>query len=137
MTFPPESMESRFPSEIRFASLLVYSPRGSSNLSELSRTRVRDAVKRGDPRALLLAARRVVERTTQFPRYFDDDVLLVPVPRHAPTRDSDFWPTKMIGESFVDEGLAISCEPAQDGSSSSPFDRARTDDPRSREDRRA
>lgn len=32
MTFPPESVESHFPSEITFASLLVYSPRGSSCL---------------------------------------------------------------------------------------------------------
>ena len=108
--FPPELMEKNFPSEITFASLLVYSPRGSSNLSELSRTRVRDAVKRGDPKAISLAAQRILGGWSEL-GYFGDDVFIVPVPRHAPTRRHVFWPTKTIGDSFVDQGLAIGCTP--------------------------
>lgn len=108
--FPPELMEKNFPSEITFASLLVYSPRGLSDLSMLSRTHVRDAVKRGDQRAISLAG-KILVRTTQFPGYFGDDVFIVPVPSHAPTRQRAFWLTKIIGDSFVDQGLAIGCTP--------------------------
>lgn len=80
-------------------------------MSVLSRTRVRDLVKRGDPTALSHAARRARERSGQFPDYFGDDVLLVPVPRHAPTHGGALWPAKMIAESMVDEGLARHCQP--------------------------
>ena len=104
-------MENHFPSEIKFASLLIYSPYGSSDLSNRSRTSVRDTVKRGDPQTLFLAVKRIRECISQFPGYFGDDVLIVPTPRHAPTCRDAFWPTRIIGDSFVDRGLANGCIP--------------------------
>lgn len=54
-------MAKRFPSEIPYASLLVYSVSGSTDVSRASRTKVRDRVKRGKRKTLERVALRVDE----------------------------------------------------------------------------
>lgn len=82
-------------SSLPFASLLIYSPRGQSEISQRSR-RVRDALK---------AARLdLLERSVQelrelggFDPFLGPDVVLVPAPRSAPIKDqSTLWPAQRI-----------------------------------------
>lgn len=79
-------MPTRFPSEIPFASLLVYSVSGSSERSRASRIRVRDPLKRGERATLERVAQRVEEHLDAFPGFFGPDVGLMPMPRSSPIR---------------------------------------------------
>jgi len=53
----------------------------------------------------------VRDRSKQLPGYFGDDVVLVPVPRHAPIHLGALWPAKMIAESLMAERLAHDSQP--------------------------
>lgn len=99
-------MAQRFPSEIPFASLLVYSVSGSSDLSTLSRTRVRDPLKSGDKKTLRRVAERVEEYVEELGDSFGPDVGLVPMPRSSPIRQEDLWPSRLICEILFQQGLA-------------------------------
>lgn len=101
-------MAKRFPSEIPFASLLVYSVSGSAERSRVSRTRVRDPLKRGERRTLERVALRVDENLDVFPGCFGPDVGLVPMPRSSPIRQEDLWPSRLICEALVAQNLARS-----------------------------
>lgn len=95
-------------SEIRFASLLCYSPRGESELARLSRSKVRDPIKQGDARTLRLVGERLRERA-QSDRDLADffhECSLVPVPRSAPLRDpTSLWPAASICRALLDAGV--------------------------------
>jgi hypothetical protein len=100
-----------FPSELAFASLLQYAPRGTTPLSQLSRT-VTYAVKSdgfiGATRVIAHAARRVTEQLGAFPflqAYFGPGVTLVPMPRSSPRRAGFLWPAERICEGLLAEGL--------------------------------
>jgi predicted amidophosphoribosyltransferase len=70
---------------LSFASALVYSTRGTSQVSFKSR-RLRDRIKRGEQLLLDQIAEHVkaLANDGKFPGFFDSDVALVPVPGHAP-----------------------------------------------------
>lgn len=99
-------MATRFPSEIPFASLLVYSVSGSSDLSETSRARVRDPLKRCERKTLERVALRIGEHLDAFPGFFGPDVGVVPMPRSSPIRQEDLWPARLICEALLARGLA-------------------------------
>ncbi len=103
-------MPKSSPSEVEFASLLVYSVRGVSDVSKRSRSRVRDRFKGGDNAALQLAVKRIQENLSVFDGYFDSDVALVPVPRSSPIRQGNLWPSLLICEALLEQGLGGSIE---------------------------
>lgn len=71
----------RFPSEVRFASALVYSKGGLSSAARTSRE-VRDRIKRGEPRILAAASSRIPTwfAAEVLNEFFGSDVILVPMP---------------------------------------------------------
>jgi hypothetical protein len=97
-------VESKLPSELPFAALLVYSPRGTSPTSVQSRREVRDPIKAGRHDRIELAARRASEfvlRGGAFAELLGRDVLLVPVPRSSPLRQGFLWPSALICDALV------------------------------------
>lgn len=94
-------------SEVPFAALLTYSPRGSSDVSKKSR-RVRDAVKNDTPPVIQRAVERLVSLVDSvgLAPFFEEDTTLVPVPRRAPLRDPNaLWPSRRIAETLIEHGL--------------------------------
>jgi hypothetical protein len=93
-------------SSVRFASLLTYSPRGTSRVSVSSR-KVRDFIKSGQRPTLERAIQRVRERWEEagFEEFLGPGVVLVPVPRSSPLRDTDaLWPAERICRSLEASG---------------------------------
>ena len=97
---------ARLLSEVRFGSLLVYSPRGASEVSRRSRS-IRDAVKAGRREVLEAAARRALEPATRtrLAEFLDSGRVLVPAPRSAPLADGALWPAERVCEVLVRHGL--------------------------------
>lgn len=99
-------------SELPFAALLAYSPRGKSPTSIESR-KVRDAVKndRGwrnqEKLFLRLAAEKLKCEVDEgrLPGFFGPDVGLVPLPRRAPLRPGSLWPGRRVCQELVRLGL--------------------------------
>ena len=103
----------RFPSDLRFASLLHYSPRGSSEISVLSQDitrRIKNDKFLSDGRnAIEAATEHLVKEIDKFPflhAYFGPHVTLIPVPRNAPMRAGWLWSPFRICSSFAARGLA-------------------------------
>jgi hypothetical protein len=95
-------------SEIRYAALLAYSPRGSSDTSQYSRE-VCYAIKRGDSATIARAVSFVAKAIEgyQMGAFFGTDVVVVPVPRRAPLVGPDaLWPSRNICEALVESGHA-------------------------------
>lgn len=108
----PSSLPSSF--EIPFASLLVYSPRGESEVSKQSRHFVRDGVKYDRPGILEKAVFRlleVVRSKENVATYFAADVTLVPIPRSSPIKGNSLWVPMRICEELRKEGLGHSIVP--------------------------
>lgn len=98
-------MAKRFPSEIPFGSLLVYSVSGRSERSVISRRRVRDPLKDGEDATLERVALRVEENLDAFRHFFGPDVGLVPMPRSSPIRQADLWPSRLICQALLERDL--------------------------------
>lgn len=100
-------------SELQFGALLVYSPRGASEVSAKSRTVCYD-LKRGKQsvldRASTLLAQYVYEGH-ELARLFGDTVTLVPAPRSSPLPAGAMWPAQRICETLLASKLASSVEP--------------------------
>lgn len=96
-------MSSALLPELTFASLLVYSPRGQSAISSVSR-RLRDAIKRGDESVITDAAR--IARENSLLAGFFGDAMLVPCPRSAPLIEPGaLWPGRLIASALAQAGL--------------------------------
>ena len=103
----------RSPSDLRFASLLVYSPDGVEEASRRSAKAVAD-IKNCLPDHLA----RIGELLEQgfgngrFRDFLGEEVLLVPAPRSAPFKSKDAaWPARRICESIASRGLCAGVEP--------------------------
>ena len=106
------SNESPLPSEVAFASFLVYNPsrvRFPSDLSKRSRTVMR-AVK--SETAAWARKQRLGERLAQEvgegirEEFLGADTTLVPMPGHAPMKDARaHWAARELCEHFVESGL--------------------------------
>lgn len=93
--------------DLRFGAFLVYSPRGTSEVSVMSR-KVRDAIKYDTPGMLGKAVERLLEELprTDLGEFFGPTVTLVPIPRSAPLRDNRaLWPAIRLCEELLARGL--------------------------------
>lgn len=102
----------RSPSELRFASLLVYSPSGTSQPSVVSQKAVRD-IKNCRPAHLEQIALRLKEQFDdgRLRDFLGPDVVLVPAPRRLPPDVKvPSWPAREICNRLVTKGLGSSVE---------------------------
>jgi len=106
-------------SELTFGSLLVYSPRGSGEVSVRSRGVVRsiktDGPAPGGEGMIEYAVRRLAEELSKCARalspLFREDLLLVPVPSSAPVLPGGLWVPKRICEALVASGFGSRVAP--------------------------
>jgi hypothetical protein len=99
-------------SEVRFGSLLVYSPRGSSKTSIHSRT-VRDAIKAGQLTIFEDAAKKAAEILAESGlfAFLGKDRVLVPAPRSAPLTEGALWPAERACKALARHELGSEVAP--------------------------
>lgn len=104
-------------SEIRFSSLLCYSPRGDEAAHSRSRMwtwRLKDEAAIGTPAvpaSSFFVSRLVAHvQAGALPDCFGDDVIVVPIPGHAPASPNGLWVPARLCDQMVAQGLAASSE---------------------------
>jgi hypothetical protein len=109
-------------SEIEFGSFLVFSPKGTSPISQKSRV-VRDAIKNDGylsvkssttpVRAMPFLVKLFSERIsgTELNGFFGDNPMLVPAPRSSPVTKFGLYPAKIICQNLVECGLGKEVQP--------------------------
>ena len=99
-------MATKLPSEVRFGSLLAYSPRGEGDESRKSQ-RIRAHIKAGKLETLAFAAKRTVEELegSRLSEVLGPDVLLIPVPGSSPHVKGGLWVPARICRELVAVGL--------------------------------
>ena len=100
----------RLSSSFPYGAYLVYSPRGRSDISKLSRE-ICYGIKRGDPEliALVAGSLRVQINKNALSSFFPPNATLVPTPRSAPPpprQRKALWPPLLICQALVRNGLA-------------------------------
>jgi len=102
---------TQFPSDLRFASLLQYSPRGTSQTSADSR-KVINKIKNdgyfGQVPAIPYSIEKLsaaLNTVTFLAKYLGNDVTLIPVPRSSLTQPGSLWPADRICDCLVTKGL--------------------------------
>ena len=100
-----------YPSELNFAALLQYAPRGETAISRVSRDmtyKIKTDGYIGRTRVIAHAARRLAEQrrgSAFLSDYFGAEATVAPAPRSSPRRPGDLWPAARICEALLAEGL--------------------------------
>ncbi|WP_438423198.1 phosphoribosyltransferase [Aquimarina macrocephali] len=90
-------------SSLEFATLLEYCPKGNSPNAELSK-RVCGALKNGIPKTTINASRHI-KNIPILTDFFNEDAVLIPIPRSSLITEGTLWPTKVIAEELVKNGI--------------------------------
>lgn len=97
--------------DIPYATLLNYSPRGSSDLSRKSRN-VCGQVKSARPPILTQVANAVKrEEANNILEFLNPDRVLIPIPRSSLLTPEMLWPSKEIADVLIAQGLGKSVYP--------------------------
>lgn len=104
-------MTRPLPSSVPYASLLTYSPKGTSETSKNAK-RVCYALKDGKDDVIRQAVVRLGENMTAagLAEFFGNDVTLVPMPRSSLLVAGALWPAERICKEIVAQGLARTVE---------------------------
>lgn len=91
---------------IPFASLLVYSPRGTSGVSKQSRD-ITFNIKNDREQWIARSVRHLKDNIDRFglSDFFEADIVLVPVPRSTPLVKGALWPAEKICENLLKVGI--------------------------------
>lgn len=87
-----------------FATLLIYSPRGTSASAILSKKWLGQC-KRGDPEFSRIVATRIHALNKQ--KYFNG-ATLIPIPRSSPVKPGSVFPSKVIAETLIENKIGES-----------------------------
>jgi hypothetical protein len=113
---------SPFPSDLPFFSLLQYAPRGTSKTSRQSckvvhaiKTNANWKVQEQTVNIIAYTAKRasevVASADNTLSRCLGPNVLLVPMPRSSLQRPDALWPSLVICEALIAEGLGTEIDP--------------------------
>lgn len=92
-------------SSIPFATFCNYSPRGGSELSRKSQ-KICGLIKNGNPQMILKTIPIIKSEDCEaLHPFLSDDTTLVPIPRSSLLVENGLWPTKVIADVFVENGL--------------------------------
>lgn len=99
------------PSEFPYGTFANYSPRGTAEPSHRSK-QITDAIKAGRLSQIEEMIPRLSEPACDVLRPFlNAAVTLVPVPRSAPIREDDLWPSRLIADTLRSAGYGGAVEP--------------------------
>jgi len=101
--------------EIRYASLLSYCPRDSSEKGEIAK-RVMRAIKNESPVSskfgelfasefIAKTLKEIIDKDENFKDFLGENPVLIPVPRHSPIKKYSLWPSLQIAKAMEREGI--------------------------------